>query len=178
MMAPKGVACIPSLPAPLSTYLSTSPTSYTHTHSHSIAKLNVTDSHNCSLVTDQSGITALLTASRPSLSRTHTNTHPHKHRQWAFTGPLSDSLTVNESCDVQSAQIKPGRTVNHLTIDGLLQRCQNVNAALDWLHFSTSPSWYSEQNTSLLSSPQTPCFMHIKGFNRLIPQSLLSYICD
>lgn len=89
--------------------------SHTHTFLH-MAKLRVTYSHNCSLVTDQFGITGLLTA---SLCHTLSNTHTQHPRQ-ASGGPLSGSLTVNASADVQSAQMKPDCTENSLTIDALL----------------------------------------------------------
>ena len=179
-------SCPPSnLSVHIPHFLLTHTHTHTHTHIHRhCKKLNVTDSRNCSLVTDQSGITALLTASlRLSLSDTHTHqhtsthTHTHTHHHWASTGLLSGCLTVNERCDIQSAQIKPvcglppdnGRTSSALSKCG--RRSLTVSLHL-WL-LLTSPltaQWTKHFPLLVTANTMLCCiymYIFIRGFDEL-----------
>ena len=106
---------------------------HTHTHTHSIAKLRVTDSHNCSLVTDQCGITAILSLPPPT---THTHTHTHTlsehhcpaHWQWMRAVTLGQhkwttwqhTLSCCTVCGCESVSLTSAGNVSLLP---LITRC-------------------------------------------------------
>lgn len=113
---------------------------YKHTHS----KFNVTDSHHSGLMTDQSGIAALLTASLCLFSLLHTHAHSFRTRA-SHTHCLAllwHSVSTNVAW-LLSKQPDKRRT-----------SCQNVSCyALSVWFCSTSP--LETEETSLISLLQT-----------------------